>query len=79
MFLEAVSTNTVWESWLTPKDHLGSSDFFPDFVSSPFSWHRQFELAGVGERGEIRGKKKIKSRLDSLKHQNNEIWLLIQL
>lgn len=76
MFPEAVSTNTVWESWVTPKDHLGSSYFFPDFLSSPYSWHRELELAGVGERGEIRKKKKkiIKSRLDSLKHENNKIY-----
>lgn len=65
MFPEAVSTNTVWESWVTPKDHLGSSYFFPDFLSSPYSWHRELELAGVGERGEIRKKKKKSSSQDS--------------
>ena len=50
VFPETVSTKTVWESWVTRKDHLGShySPLPPNFLFSPYFWGRDLELAGAG-------------------------------
>lgn len=61
--MEAASTKIVWEGRVTPKDRLGEFSHVPDIFVSPYFWHREFELAGVGGRGGI--KKKMKTALDT--------------
>lgn len=57
---------------MTPKDRLGEFSHVPDIFVSPYFWHREFELAGVGGRGGIKKKNE-----DSFRHQNYKILLWI--